>query len=301
MNIQRLYYFLDLIETGNYTETAERLQTTQGNVSKQIKSLEKEMDAILFQRSPHKVSLTAEGQRMVSYAENIIKTYEDMKKEIKNVSISENITIKLAVISGISQYHVTDYFDGFHQKYPQFELQISEMDSGKIPEELEQENFDIGFFRTSQVDEDRYEKLVYEKDQLVAVVPTSYPLSYLKKIRLSDLSQENFLQLNDDMVYQSFLKICRRSGIAPNISYKSSSVDRIIDMVAQGMGVSVLMKSSVDTLKNPRVRAIDLSEEIKSELVFIRLRKKVYPEPAQALWAFLNRVHEGKIEEQMRL
>lgn len=51
MNLQKLQVFLTLYETLNYTETAERLYISQGNVSKQIMALEKELGVQLFDRS----------------------------------------------------------------------------------------------------------------------------------------------------------------------------------------------------------------------------------------------------------
>ena len=61
MDIHKFEVFLDLAKTLSYTETAERLFTTQGNISKQILALEKELDTKLFERSHRTIKLTEAG------------------------------------------------------------------------------------------------------------------------------------------------------------------------------------------------------------------------------------------------
>lgn len=58
MDLHKLEVFLNLTQTLNYTDTAENLFTTQGNISKQVKSLEKELDVILFKREHRQITLT---------------------------------------------------------------------------------------------------------------------------------------------------------------------------------------------------------------------------------------------------
>lgn len=73
MDTKRLEYFLDLVETENYSETAERMFTTQGNVSKQILALEKEWDVSLFDRSHRKIRLTEAGSAILPHARQVLE------------------------------------------------------------------------------------------------------------------------------------------------------------------------------------------------------------------------------------
>lgn len=70
MDIHKLEAFVVLAETLTYTETAERQFTTQGNISKQIISLEKELEVELFERSHRKIALTHAGRLTLPFEKN---------------------------------------------------------------------------------------------------------------------------------------------------------------------------------------------------------------------------------------
>lgn len=61
MDIQQIQYFLEVVQSGNFSAAAENLYTTQSSVSKNIKSLEKELDVQLFDRSKRQIQLTESG------------------------------------------------------------------------------------------------------------------------------------------------------------------------------------------------------------------------------------------------
>ena len=78
MDQQKLQLFLDLTETLNYTETAERNYMTQGNVSKKISALEKELQVPLFDRSNRQIRLTEEGQLLLPDIRRIVRDYQSL-------------------------------------------------------------------------------------------------------------------------------------------------------------------------------------------------------------------------------
>lgn len=71
MNIEMLDTFLDLLETRNFSRTAERLQVTQSTVSARVRALEDALGVRLFVRGRGGAELTPEGQKFKSYANNI--------------------------------------------------------------------------------------------------------------------------------------------------------------------------------------------------------------------------------------
>ena len=76
MDQQKLRLFLDLTETLNYTETAERNYMTQGNVSKKINALERELQVPLFDRKNRQIQLTEEGQLLLPAIRRIVEDYQ---------------------------------------------------------------------------------------------------------------------------------------------------------------------------------------------------------------------------------
>lgn len=72
MEINKLRAFVDLAKTLNFSETAENLYTSQSTISKQIKSLEKELGQELFERNNKNVALSEYGKLILPNAEKIV-------------------------------------------------------------------------------------------------------------------------------------------------------------------------------------------------------------------------------------
>ena len=72
INIKQLKYFITCADAGSFSEAASVLYTTQSSVSKVICSLEEEMQASLFVRSPHGIGLTPNGKQAYAYASQFL-------------------------------------------------------------------------------------------------------------------------------------------------------------------------------------------------------------------------------------
>lgn len=72
MNTYQLECFLTLAKTLNYAKTAELMYTSQPAITRQIQSLEKELDTKLFNRSKHHVELSEDGKSFITDAKNIV-------------------------------------------------------------------------------------------------------------------------------------------------------------------------------------------------------------------------------------
>jgi DNA-binding transcriptional LysR family regulator len=78
INIKQLKYFITCADAGSFSEAASVLYTTQSSVSKVIRALEEEMQASLFTRNPHGISLTPHGKQAYAYASRVLENVEAM-------------------------------------------------------------------------------------------------------------------------------------------------------------------------------------------------------------------------------
>lgn len=78
INIKQLKYFITCADAGSFSEAASVLYTTQSSVSKVIRALEEEMQASLFVRNPHGISLTPNGKQAYAYASRVLENVEAM-------------------------------------------------------------------------------------------------------------------------------------------------------------------------------------------------------------------------------
>ena len=78
MTLQQLNDVIAIAETGSFNRAAERLYIAQPSLTSAIKELEKELGAILFNRSGKGATLTAEGMNFLPYARSVIMQYQNL-------------------------------------------------------------------------------------------------------------------------------------------------------------------------------------------------------------------------------
>ncbi len=86
MEIQQLYYYMELCKQKNFTEAGYACNMTQGALSKQIRKLENELGITLIRRNTRKFELSKEGEIFLSYAKKMTGTYEEMLKKCSKKS-----------------------------------------------------------------------------------------------------------------------------------------------------------------------------------------------------------------------
>lgn len=299
METRRLEFFLDLVETKNYSETAERMYTTQGNVSKQIRALEKELDTQLFDRSHRRIRLTAAGEQILPFARTIVENEKQMEKGLLAFLNREKSMLKIYAIPVMSQYRVTELLAGFKKEYPGILVQLAEAEKKSLRSSLDEGSCDVIYTRNFEEDkEDEYENIFLEYDSFAAVLPKDHPLSGKARISLEELKGESFLLLDEQTgLLQKVLEMCRSAGFEPEIAYKGNRIETILGMAASKMGVAVLMEKTVSEERIPGIRKIPLENTVQSMLVFERKKKKRHTRALEAFWNYVSGCNARTIPE----
>lgn len=288
MNLTRLKYFIAVAETGSFSEAAEQLYTTQSTVSKQILALEKELNTRLFSRTSRKTELTPQGLIALDHAKTIIDNCDAM---ISSLAAYENRSVQslsIASIPVMAQYHITSILAEFSQKHPAISLNVEEVETLGILPGLENHQFDLAFMRREMLD-GRYETIDLCGDRLAAVLPPDHPLSESKELSLIQLKEEPFLLLNKEtMLYSLCMNECIRAGFTPKVAYTGTRMENIVELAAQGMGVSLMMEKAVSYLTGSQAAIIPLKEPVISHISLIRLKKKKMTPAANKFWNYVQ-------------
>ena len=244
MDQQKLQLFLDLTETLNYTETAERNYMTQGNVSKKISALEKELQVPLFDRSNRQIQLTEEGRLLLPDIKRIVRDYQVLTDSLSEYREKKERVLTIHTIPTMPNYRGFDLLTKFLKLHPEIHLNLKESEAMALGN-FEIEKNRVYFFR-SLSEQTEKNSIVTEKDRFVAVLPKRHPLAKNAVIALSDLADENFLILGlAESPYYSVEELCREAGFEPKITYQGTRIDLILRMIEEGLGVSLIMEKSL--------------------------------------------------------
>lgn len=123
LDVDLLRTFVTIATSGNFTRAAERLMRQQSTISLQIKRLEEQLGHRLLERSPRSVSLTAEGQAVLTYAQRML----DLNDEVVSLTHEPLMqgVVRLGTPEDFATHHLPDILARFVQAYPSVALEVT--------------------------------------------------------------------------------------------------------------------------------------------------------------------------------
>lgn len=274
MNIESLKYFLSVEKYNSFSLAAEELCISQSSLSKHIKKLETELNCVLFERCTRHVNLTDAGITLKKYALTIVTNYDKLLIDI-NKFTSSCPKLSIGYIPVINQYNIANLIGNFKNKVTDLQLNFHEGEHADILNLLLSQKIDFAFLRSDTLNYSNLDITPLAQDELVLIVSKSHPLSKKKYVSISELSNEYFISLGRNSgVYDFFVSECNKASFEPNVVCFNSRIENIIGLVSAGMGISPLMRKTVECFDKKDISIVLLKEKIHSNLCLVHLKSK---------------------------
>lgn len=284
MEIQQLYYYMELCKQKNFTEAGYACNMTQGALSKQIRKLENELGITLIRRNTRKFELSKEGEIFLSYAKKMTGTYEEMLKNVQ-----KNQEIKIGCMPVLAPYHFARLVADFRKEYPDIKLVIDERIASDIQENSDR--YDFLILRENMMEDQRKFRFspLYD-DKLCAVLYEKHPLYGRDRLQLKELKDDVFIfPERGSGSYEVFYKSCEKAGFEPKIAFEFPQANTIMSFVSEGVGITITFSTVYREAKCAGVKMIPLEDELHSVIsLFYRKNKPLDYAKKQ----FLNYVRE---------
>ena len=284
MEIQQLYYYMELCKQKNFTEAGYACNMTQGALSKQIRKLENELGITLIRRNTRKFELSKEGEIFLSYAKKMTGTYEEMLKNVQ-----KNQEIKIGCMPVLAPYHFARLVADFRKEYPDIKLVIDERIASDIQENSDR--YDFLILRENMMeDQKKFRFSQLYDDKLCAVLYEKHPLYGRDRLQLKELKDDVFIfPERGSGSYEVFYKSCEKAGFEPKIAFEFPQANTIMSFVSDGVGVTITFSTVYREAKCAGVKMIPLEDELHSVIsLFYRKNKPLDYAKKQ----FLNYVRE---------
>jgi DNA-binding transcriptional LysR family regulator len=249
MELRHLRYFVTVGEEQHFGRAANRLRIAQPALSRQIHDLEDELGFSLFTRLPCGVRISAAGKSFLEDARRILQEVNEAKLRAERVANGQSDTLRIGFTESASwQGVVPDSFRQFRRKQPNAELQVNPMSSLAQVEAVLSGKIDAGYvFFVPKGDKD-LETIQVKLNYIVLAVPIDHPLTKLKKLRLGDLKDADFLWLPrrvSPALYDRLMQECSRGGIeSPRIVQEAVDEATFLSLVSCRIGVAFVSDSS---------------------------------------------------------
>ena len=288
MNLRDLKYLIALADLRHFGKAADACFVSQPTLSTQVRKLEEELGVTLVERAPRKVMLTATGQDVVQRARRIVADVEQMREAARRSKDPESGSLRLGVFPTLAPYLLPHVVPQLRERFPQLELLLVEEKSDVLLQRLREGRLDAALLALPVHDEQLHAEFLFE-EPFVLAAPQGHELATRTSLHVDELSDETLLLLEDGhCLRDQALDVCRLSGAQEKSGFRASSLETLRQMVAAGVGVTLLPALSVHApiVQPANIRLVKFREPAPSRRIALVWRK------SSAMEAFLQQLAE---------
>jgi DNA-binding transcriptional LysR family regulator len=283
MDFDQLETFLEVARHTSFSRAAEKRFRTQPAISSQIRALEEEVGAKLFDRSGGKVSITAPGKVFQKYAEQALA---DRKAALASVAEIERVP-RGEIVVGANEatcLHVLpEVFAEFKRQYPKVSVSIMRAEHAKIMESVFDNTVDFGVV-SLPVSDARLTIVPIHRDELVIIASPAHPLAKMTAAALADVAKFPLLVPKVGRTRDLMEQLFDERRLKMNISMELDSSELLKRFAAANVGVGLIARSSVqDDVKAGLLSAIPIADaHIRRDLGLVFRKDKALSRAALA-------------------
>ena len=299
MEIRNLNTFLRVAALNSFTRASQELGYSQSNVSAQIKQLEQEIGAPLFDRIGKKIFLTAYGESLLPYARQIVSTATRLENFLKAEGDLGGV-IRIGVVDSLFGPLLEDVFLRYHARFPRVQLELTVDATAVLKDRLRQGLLDAACLIDDPLPPAEW--AVWDRAEVPIVVAANpgHPLSRRKKAALKELSGQEMVLMEDSAPYSiHFQSMLANHQIEPNVFLKLQSADMALHLVEKGPFLSVLPLYTVfSSWQEGKVCVLRMSEWNLSQSIQIVLHRSKVTTPQ--IDGFLKELKNSFISEKLK-
>ncbi|WP_043639340.1 LysR family transcriptional regulator [Nonomuraea candida] len=236
MTLAQLRVLVAVADHGGFTAAAEQLGMSQPAVSRAVATLERELGGALFVRHRDGIALTEAGRRALARARAALRHLDLMRADVAAATGSITGELRLASLPSATGTLVARLLRAFTDRYPQVRVRLFEGVDDDIREWLRRGAAEVGVvtlpapgFHTAHL----------STHDMVAVLPAGHPLAGRRAVRLPDLAGRPFI-LTTAGCRPLIMGAAQAAGADLEVAYEASGPAAILEMVAAGLGVSIV-------------------------------------------------------------
>jgi LysR family hydrogen peroxide-inducible transcriptional activator len=267
-SIKQLRYFDAVARFGHFGRAAEHCAITQPALSMQVQQLETELGLQLVERGPKGVRLTAEGREVAEHAARVLEQVRDIGEFARQRASGLSGALHLGVIPSVAPYLLPPLLPVLRRQYPDLDLHIRETQTQALLQQLTEGALDV-LLLALPVKLTGVESMPLLEDKFLLALPRSYGAK--KRVRATaDLLKHDRLLLLEEghCLRDQALTFCQLRQVDSIDTFGASSLSTIVQLVANGLGLTLLPEISVD---------------LESRHADIQLMRFAEPQPSRVL------------------
>ncbi|MEO8097334.1 MAG: LysR family transcriptional regulator [Acidobacteriota bacterium] len=186
MDLDQLHTFLEIVRLKSFSKAAQSCYRTQPAVSAQVRQLETELNAPLFERLGTKIALTAAGHIFADYSEQILRLRRGAQDSINELERTPRGELLIAANEATCIYVLPLVFSEYKKQFPNVQILVDRSYGARVVEAVLDNQADFGITQLP-VEEKRLQVVKIHSDEIKALVPAQHPLAQTKQVLPEDL------------------------------------------------------------------------------------------------------------------
>jgi LysR family cyn operon transcriptional activator len=276
MELRQIQYFMAVAKHQNFSRAAEHVHVSQPSLSVQIRGLEQELAARLFDRLGRKVVLTQAGELFRIHAERALRELEQAAHVVHELQGAKRGRLVVGALSTVNSYLITPLVTRFKQRFPDVQLQVHPQPSSDVVTGLLANRLDLGICLLPLA-HPQLTVIPLLEERLALVVPPGMLIGK-KRVRMQDLAALPLVLMPVDYCLRKMVEAeCAKAGVDPKVVLEMSSPDGILEAVAEGTGATILPELYVRSrLSGGKLQLLELYDPTPCHGVGIAFLTKRY-------------------------
>jgi DNA-binding transcriptional LysR family regulator len=273
MNFRQLTYFIAVAEELHFGRAAERLDMAQPPLSRQIKQLEEEMGAVLFNRGRSAITLTQAGERLLDRGRSIMRQLEDTRLEVRRLGQGAEGRLRIGFMGSATFGILPTIIKSFRANYPDVNLSLIPMNNAQLHRALVARELDVAFARPALKDPEFLTRDLME-EKLILALPDTIDTEGRSVARLERLATHNLILYPEypRPSYADFvLNACEAAGFSVPLRIWCMDLQTALGLVSVGEGVCIVPES-VSSAPRKGMKFLRIEPEIARTMLSVNYR-----------------------------
>lgn len=240
VTLRQFRYFIAAATTGQFSAAAVDMHVSQSAITSAVQGLERQLKVRLFERLPHGVALTPEGQVFFHHARHVMDAVNDAMHHASLRTQEVRGTIRVAATYTVLGYFLPDLLSRFKRSYPGVEIDLVDMERPALEAALDDGSIDLGIGLLSNMGNlRRHGSRVLVRSRRRAWMAAAHPLAGQPVVSLAQLARQPYILLTVDDADTAAIRHWPR-GTQLKVAMRTGSLEALRGLVAHGFGVTVL-------------------------------------------------------------
>jgi len=274
-SLNSLLVFYHVVRAKSFSRAAETLYMTQPGVSNHMAQLEAQMGFNLLTRDKGRFELTKEGKIIYKYAERMERVVRELQGTISSFQKDTRPILKIGTTVTYSRLIMPQILSAFQNENPNIQIRLDAGSSDDMEKTLYSLKNDIVIVANTKISRN-IQAFPFAREELVVITPKNHPLAAQESVTLAQMAQYPLILRETGSATRAVvLNALKGVNINPSVLIEVKSTDFIKEWVAEGKGISVLIKRVVTKEEQNVLSVIPLKPQLvlENSVLFLKSRR----------------------------